>query len=198
MLPEDARFCHKCGAPQYQEDVARLAQHTVPAPVLSPVTNPAAPVAGVSFRNSRAVWITCAVAAVTLFAMAVIGYLFLPLFPVVLCAAGFVATRLYNQSATQPLNAAGGARLGWMTGLWVFLALAIVCAIVAVAISNPNTWAQIKSAWAQLPQTQQIASLTPHEVLKQLLFNLPVSFLIFTLLPGLGGMLGAKFSRRRP
>jgi hypothetical protein len=31
----------------------------------------------------------------------------------------------------------------------------------------------------------------------QLLIDLPFFFLLFTLLPGLGGILGAKFPRRR-
>jgi hypothetical protein len=197
ILPDDARFCHKCGAPQYQEDIARLGQQTVPAPELPTVQPAPVAVSKVSFRNSRAVWITFAVAAVTLVAMVALGFLFPPLFPIVLCAAGFVATRLYNQKAKQPLNAAGGARLGWMTGLWVFLAVAVVCAIAAIVVSNPDNWEQIKSAWAQFPQAAQFASMTPHEFLKRLLMNLPISFLVFTLLPGLGGIIGAKFSRRR-
>ena len=197
MLPEDARFCHKCGKPQYEEDIARLSGHE---PVSTPVVPPAAPVPaqnGVSFRNSRALWITFAVAAVTLVAMIVLALLFFPLFPIVLCAAGFVATRLYNQNATQPLTAAAAARLGWMTGFWVFLAVAVTSSIVAVALSDPEIWNQFKSTWSQFPQMAQVAVSSPHEFLVKLLMNLPVTFLVFTLLPGLGGILGAKFPRRR-
>jgi hypothetical protein len=143
------------------------------------------------------VWITFAVAAVTLVAMIALGFLFPPLFPIVLCAAGFVATRLYNQKSTQPLTAAAAARLGWMTGFWLFLAVALMFAMAAIVISNPAGWEQIKSIWGQVPQAAKLVSMSQHDVLMQLLIDLPFFFLLFTLLPGLGGILGAKFPRRR-
>ena len=37
-LPEDARFCHKCGKPQYEEDIARLNAVDEPPPP-PPFTN---------------------------------------------------------------------------------------------------------------------------------------------------------------
>ncbi|HZS57438.1 MAG TPA: zinc ribbon domain-containing protein [Bryobacteraceae bacterium] len=199
ILPDDARFCHKCGKPQYEEDVARLAaQEMTPAGVRPSVPPPLPTPSGVSFRNSRAVWITFFVAAVTLFAMIALGFLFPPLFPIVLCAAGFAATRLYNQKAKQPLSTAGGARLGWMTGLWLFLAVAVMFAMAAIVVANPEGWEQIKTIWAQIPQASKLVSMSQHDFLMQLLIDLPFFFLLFTLLPGLGGILGAKFSRRRP
>jgi hypothetical protein len=129
--------------------------------------------------------------------MVVLGLLFPPLFPLVLCGAGYVATRLYNQNAKQPLNTAAAARLGWMTGLWLFLAVAVMFAMAAIVVSNPQGWEQIKTIWAQVPQASKLVSMSQHEVLMQLLIDLPFFFLLFTLLPGLGGILGAKFPRRR-
>jgi hypothetical protein len=178
--------------------VARLAGlETAPAPALPPAPPPLPTASGVSFRNSRALWITFVVAAVTLVAMVTLGFFFPPLFPLVLCAAGFAATRLYNQKAKQPLTAAGAARLGWMTGLWLFLAVAVMFAMAAVVVANPQGWEQIKSIWAQVPQASKLVSMSQHEILMQLLIDLPFFFLLFTLLPGLGGILGAKFPRRR-
>ena len=172
------------------------AQDTAPAPVLpAPPALPGA--AGVSFRNSRALWITFFVAAVTLFAMIILGFLFPPLFPIVLCGAGFAATRLYNQKTKQPLTAAAAARLGWMTGLWLFLAVAVMFAMAAIVVANPQGWEQIKAIWAQVPQASKLVSMSQHEFLMQLLIDLPFFFLLFTLLPGLGGILGARFPRRR-
>lgn len=129
--------------------------------------------------------------------MITLGFFFPPLFPIVLCAAGFAATRLYNQKAKQPLNTAAGARLGWMTGLWLFLAVAVMFAIAAVVVSNAQGWEQIKAIWAQVPQASKLVSMSQHEFLMQLLIDLPFFFLLFTLLPGLGGILGAKFPGRR-
>lgn len=152
---------------------------------------------GISFKNSRAVVISILVAAGTLLALLAIGVLLPPLFPVVLCAAGFVAARVYNGRATQPLSAVGGARLGWMTGLWLFVVVSLLCAAAALTLSSPEGWEQAKSMWAQLPQTSKLLTLSQHEFFVQLLMALPLFFFFVTLLPGLGGMLGAKTFRRR-
>jgi hypothetical protein len=167
-----------------------------PAPVLPAVPPPLPTSASVSFRNARAVWITLLVAVVTLIAMFAVAIIFQPLVPVILCAAGFVAVRFYRQPGT-PLNAAGAARLGWMTGLWLFLAFALMFAMAALLIANHDTWEQVKTMWARLPQATPLLSLSQHDALMQLLTALPFSFFILTLLPGLGGILGAKFPRRR-
>ncbi len=123
--------------------------------------------------------------------------LFQPLLPVVLCAAGFIATRLYNQKAKQPLTAAAAARLGWMTGFWLFLVFAVIFAMTAVAVSDPQGWEQLRGMWARFPQYSPLASMSQHQFLMQLLIALPFFFLLLTVLPGLGGILGAKFPRRR-
>lgn len=173
------------------------ATETVPAPVLPAGSSVSTTATGVSFRNSRAVWITIVTAAVTLVAMPILGLLFAPLSPIVLCAAGFFATRLYNQKASQPLNAAGAARLGWMTGLWLFVAVALLFALLALVVSDADTWSQLQAAWRQIPQASKLVSMSQHDILMQMLIELPIAFFLFTLLPGLGGILGAKFPRRR-
>jgi hypothetical protein len=201
LLPDDARFCHKCGKPQYEEDIARLAalESTV-APVQAPLDPPLspAPATGISFRNSRAVLISLLVAAGTFFASLIATLLWPPLSPLVLCAGGFAAARLYRTGASASLTTAAGARLGWMTGLWLFLIVAVVCAITAIFLATPQGWEQAKVIWAQFPEmSKQIG--TQHDFLVRLLINLPFFFFLLTLLPGLGGMLGAKSApRRRP
>jgi len=137
------------------------------------------------------------VAGGTLVALMAIALLLPPLFPLVLCAGGFVAVRVYNGQAVQPLTPAGGARLGWMTGLWLFLVLALLSAAAAISVSSPEGWEQAKSMWAQIPQASKLLSLTQHDFLMQLLLALPFFFFLVTLLPGIGGMLGAKFPRKR-
>ena len=138
------------------------------------------------------------VAAGALLAFIAIGLAAVSLSPLVLCAAGFVATKLYTRAADS-LSTAAGARLGWMTGLWMFLVVVVVCAMTAVIVASPAGWEQLKNAWAQLPQASKLLGLSQHDFLVELLVQLPFSFFFLTLLPGLGGMLGAKFSvRRRP
>ena len=137
------------------------------------------------------------VAGGTLIALIAISLSLPPLFPLVLCGAGFVSSMLYNGQAADPLTPAGGARLGWMTGLWLFLVVALLCAAAALSVSSPEAWEQAKSLWAQIPQASKLVSLSQHDFFMQLLLALPLFFFLVTLLPGLGGMLGAKLSRRR-
>ena len=129
--------------------------------------------------------------------MLAIGLLLPALFPVVLCGAGFVAARVYSGRSSQPLTPAAGARLGSMTGLWLFVVVAVLCTMAAISVSTPEGWEQAKSMWAQLPQASKLLALSQHEFFMQLLLALPFFFFLMTLLPGLGGILGAKLSRKR-
>ena len=200
VLPEDARFCHKCGKPQYEEDIARLSaleSAVTPTPVPpSPASSRPGP--GISFKNSRAVLVSLVVAIGALVCVVALGLFLPPLVPIFLCAAGFVAVRLYRGQSAETLSTAAGARLGWMTGLWLFLVVFLICGISAIYVSSPEGWQQVRAAWDQLPKSTKLPD-SQHDFLMQILIGLPFSFFLLTLLPGLGGILGAKISaRRRP
>ena len=200
VLPDDARFCHKCGKPQFEEDVARLKElesAAQPISQIEPAIEAALPTSGISFRNSRAVLISLLVAAGALIGFLPIALVAAPLFPIFLCLVGFVAVRIYKGRSKEPLSTSAGARLGWMTGLWIFLVTAVLLAMTALVVSSPTGWEQLRSTWAQVPQTAKLLTLSQHDFLVQMLLMLPFSFLLLTLLPGLGGILGAKFPMRR-
>ena len=199
---EGARFCHKCGKPQFEEDVIRLneLEHNsgpVQAPLQPPTAEDGRHLVGISFRNSRAVLISLLVAAGAIVCFLPIALVAAPLFPIFLCAVGFVAVYLYHRGAKEPLSTSAGARLGWMTGLWIFLVTAVLLAVTALAIATPAGWEQLRAAWSQVPQTAKLLDLSQHDLLVQMLIMLPFSFLLLTMLPGLGGILGAKLSARR-
>lgn len=159
----------------------------------------AAPVMGISFKNSRAVLISLLVAAGAMICFLPLALVAAPLFPLFLCAVGFVAVRVYKGRSPEPLTTSAGARLGWMTGLWIFLVTAVLLALTSVIVASPTGWEQLRAAWGQVPQTAKLLDLSQHDLLMQMLTMLPFSFLLLTLLPGLGGILGAKFlTRRRP
>lgn len=202
VLVDDSRFCHKCGKPQFEEDVIRLRELEAPiAPVQAAIQPPGLEgklaLGGISFRNSRAVLISLLVATGAMVCFLPIALIAAPLFPIFLCAVGFVAVYIYRRGAKEPLSTSAGARLGWMTGLWIFLVTAILLAMTALVISSPAGWEQLRAAWAQVPQTAKLLALSQHDLLMQMLVMLPFSFLLLTLLPGLGGILGAKLSTRR-
>jgi hypothetical protein len=192
-LPEDARFCHKCGKPQYEEDIARLTAEAPPTPsALPPLPRPTS--RRISFRNSRAVLVTLAVAAGALLGIAIAALLSPLLAPLVLCAAGVIAAMLYKDQSVEPLSPAAGARLGWMTGLWLFIVVIICLTIVGLSLVSPGGRELLKS----VPTNAEVAKMldNPHDFLVNLPIGIIQTFLMVTLLPGLGGMLGAKLVTR--
>ncbi len=152
---------------------------------------------GISFKNSRAVVISLVVAAGAVVGFLPIAYLAPALFPVFLFAVGFVAVRIYKGRSAEALSTSAGARLGWMTGLWIFLVYSVLLAVAAMAAASPEIWKQWQTTWSRLPQTAAASNLSQHEFMMQLLIAFPFFFFLFTLLPGLGGILGAKFPLRK-
>jgi hypothetical protein len=197
ILPEDARFCHRCGKPQLEEDIARLAE---PGPAPAPVQPAAPPVTAgsrISFRNGRAVAVSIVVAALALFGMGFASLLSPLLAPLVLCAAGFLAVIIYRSQSSEPVSAAAGARLGWMTGLWLFLVVLAILAVVGVYISSSTGREMLRTAPMAMANAEVAKMLSdPREFLSAVPLTIVQAFLMITLLPGLGGILGAKISAR--
>lgn len=197
VLPDDARFCHKCGKPQLEEDLARLAE-TVPAPAPAPAAPPpAAQAPRIGFRNGRAVAVSVVVAALALFGMGFASLLSPWLAPFVLCGAGFLAVVIYRSQSAEPVSTAAGARLGWMTGLWLFLVVLICLVVVAVYISSDAGREALRTAPMAMANAEVAKILNnPQEFLAAVPLTVVQAFILITLLPGLGGILGAKLSRR--
>lgn len=199
-LPEDARFCHKCGKPQYEEDIARLAaEQTAAAPTPKPAAvEPAHAAARIGFGNLRAVLITMAVAALSLVLLCAAAIV-APLFgPIILCAAGFAAAKFYKKRTVEPLSPGGGAFLGLMTGLWLFLVIAICAAITSVYVASPEGRELMKAAMPRMPEVAKLLD-DPHQFLVSILEGLVPMFFIATISAAFGGLLAARTSaRRRP
>lgn len=198
LLPEDARFCHKCGKPQYEEDIVRLAAQEIPSPQPSPavpqdVAILSAAAARISFKNSRAVLISLLAAGGAFFCSGVAALISPALAPLVFVGAGFLAVVLYRSGTQQPLSAAAGARLGWMTGLWLFVVIVFLAAVLSVYVSSPGGAELLKN----MPQVGNMGITNPHDLIVNCLVSVIPTFFMSTLLPGLGGILGARLSRRR-
>lgn len=197
-LPEDARFCHKCGKPQFEEDIARLAAEDpagAPAPVQAAQNITTA--SRIGFNNLQAVLITMAVAAFSLVVLCLAFLVAPPLGPIVLCAAGFAATKFYSSRNPGALTTGGGAFLGMMTGLWLFLVMAASAAILAFYVSSPDGRELIIHA-AAMQKMPEIAKLldNPHQFVMSEIQGLIPVFFIATLSAAFGGMLAARGSTR--
>ncbi|MBV9155704.1 MAG: zinc ribbon domain-containing protein [Acidobacteriaceae bacterium] len=197
ILPEDARFCHKCGKPQFDEDIARLkAQEAdIPAAAPPPAQRSLPDSSGISFKNSRAVLISVLVAGAAFLGSGAAALISPLLWPLVLMAAGFIAVVLYRSNSAEPLTTAAGARLGWMTGLCLFAVFAVVATVVSIYLASP-AGSDIVKQLQSMPQFAKVSIGNPHDVMMNILVSAIPTFFMVTLLPGLGGMLGAKLSAR--
>jgi hypothetical protein len=197
QLPPDARFCHKCGKPQY--DYPGVEESETPAPVEVASIPQASYVqlpAEISFHNWLAVRIGfIAAACAVIVCMIPIPLVWLRL-PIAFVAAGFLAVYLYNRRTGQVLSLRSGARMGWITGVFSFAIVGILVALMILAILNePQLVKQIQS---QLPpndaNSESIAQALndPAKLSAELSQSLVLLFVLLTALPIIGGALGAK------
>jgi hypothetical protein len=191
LLPPDARFCHKCGKPQYEEDIERFAAleaEAAPTPTAAPLIVDQSATSGVG--NLRAVGISMAAAALAFVGMLLVGMIFPPAVPVILCAAGFAAARFYG--VKNSITALNGALLGTMTGLWLFLVFAVCVGTASATLSSPEGQAMMKNISPKVAPEMIRILQDPQQMLTG--FLLPVFFfLVFS--SAFGGLLGARLRR---
>ena len=217
FLVEDALFCHRCGKPARPlsnanaEELEAGEPAAAAEPVDSPLPLPTAPdrlraaalefPAEISFQNQAAVRVAAAIAVLG----TIMGLLPVPQLIgifwklVTLVVAGFAAVYVYHRRTGDLPSLRGGARIGWMTGMFSFVITLVMFVAGAVALSTQGGLAgQFKK--------QLIASNAPSADLEELLRILDsptgmamivstivlILFLLFTALPMIGGALGAK------
>ncbi|MGI8744593.1 MAG: zinc ribbon domain-containing protein [Bryobacteraceae bacterium] len=189
-LPEDARFCHKCGKPQY--DYPGIETEVV----VEPLSAAAPPPPEIGFRNRTAVRIGFLAALLAFIVVLVTVPFLFPSFVIAFLAAGFFAVYLYMRRTGQKLSTRSGARMGWMTGIFLFTIMIVQLTASVLAAPSQGGLAALMRA-----QMQKQGTANP-DVLKMLdaPATLPVMmalgifamFLLLTILPMLGGALGAK------
>jgi hypothetical protein len=198
QLPPDARFCHKCGKPQYDYPAVEEPE-PVQAPIEPPTLTPAphAPISSeIGFHNRLAVRIGFIAALTAVFVFLVpLPFPFLRLL-VAFIAGGFFAVLLYSRRSGQMLSIRSGARMGWITGVFSFTMLSVLFAFVMVKISNEGGLG--KYLLSQLPandaraETLAQAFNDPAMLVVMVLLSLGFLFIVLTALPVIGGALGAK------
>jgi hypothetical protein len=188
QLPPDSLFCNKCGKPQ-REIVAPEPEPASDAAVLPPPPAPVvAPPPPLNFHNLIAIKIA--------FMMAVLATLlsFLPY--VNWLAAGFFAALMYRRRTGYLMNLESGLRLGWMTGMLMFVIIMVIftasMALISAAGGLAALPAEVKAAVD--PRVQEMfKTLQSAPAVAQFLVML---FVFITLFSMAGGALGAKLSSR--
>jgi hypothetical protein len=198
QLPPDARFCHKCGKPQY--DYPGVEEPEASPPLVEVASLPQAPVVQVSgeisFHNRLAVRIGfIAAMGAVMISVFPIPWPFVRL-PVAFLAAGFLAVYLYSRRTGQSLSIRSGARIGWITGIFSFTFVSILFTVAIVALSSQGDFtkqllSQFPANDARADMVQQALS-SPALILGVVVLYLVMFFIIFTALPIIGGALGAK------
>jgi len=198
QLPPDARFCHKCGKPQY-DYMPVVEEEPEPAPLPTVSIEPlqlSHAAADIGFHNRLAVRIGF---------IAAMGAVMISLFPIPLpfvrlplafLAAGFLAVYLYSRRTGQTLSIRSGARIGWITGIFSFTLVTILFTVAVVAVSRQGDFveqlrSQLPANDARLDMIQQVLS-NPAMIAGVVILYLMLFFVIFTALPIIGGALGAK------
>ena len=203
MLPEDARFCHKCGKPQREEPLIEPETHEEPPvapPLAAPAPLPAFERPQIGFHNGLAVRVALIAGMLAFFCSVIAGQLPLPQeFAFVwLAASGFFAVYLYRKRTGQKLTVANGARLGWICGLFGFIVVMLALAATAFLLSDPA----LVDAMREQLRTRGLSEATADQMIQ--VFRSPsgvaaalgVSFVLFSALPAFGGAIGAKLLDR--
>jgi hypothetical protein len=196
-LPEDARFCHKCGKPQREEPEMEALQRqlvTEPAADTPPQPAVANSVATIGFRNPIAVRAALVASALaTLAGLLPLPGLFHSLWQLLtITAAGFAAVYLYQRRTGAYLSIRGGLQIGWMTGLFCFVVtIVMLTLLLAVVASLGESGLKQLTAESGRPEIAEAFSgmLTNPAML---IFALAGAFFLMTILASAGGALGSK------
>ena len=197
QLPPDARFCHKCGKPQREEDLVVEEQPVVvvaPPPVAPP------PPLAISFRNATAVRIALVTGIPIVFLSALLSAIAGPLGMAVPVAGGFFAVYLYRRRTGEKITVLAGARLGWISGIIVFTILALLLTMTVVVLSQPDLVQSMRDQMTKMSPLSQEEITRNMDQLRTpsgLAVALLDAFLSYTLLTALGGAVGAKFLNRQ-
>ncbi len=204
-LVPDARFCHRCGKPTREDVVAE--QAAVPEPVI--LETPAAlseslHPAEISFGNTNAVRVALLVAAIAM--MVYVPLAGVSLLGIVLptLAAGLLAVFLYQRRTGAFLTVMAGARLGWITGVFIFAFFLVLFTLASIPAMESGEFAKIpdQALAGKIPQAEieKVKEVLGNPALLSvfILFFMLIYFVGATVLTSLGGMLGAKFLGRDP
>ena len=197
QLPPDARFCHKCGKPQREED---LVVEEKPVVVIPPPPVAPPPPLAISFRNATAVRIALVTGIPIVFLSALLSAIAGPLGMAVPVAGGFFAVYLYRRRTGEKITVLAGARLGWISGIIVFTILALLLTMTVVVLSQPDLVQSMRDQMTKMSPLSQEEITRNMDQLRTpsgLAVALLDAFLSYTLLTALGGAVGAKFLNRQ-
>src|SRR4051794_4904663 len=127
-LAPDSLFCHKCGKPQREIAAYQTETTAVEPPPSPPPPAPRIEPQAVNFHNRLAIQIGLIMAILATLASFLVYFNWL--------AAGFFTVWVYRRRTGQPLNLQTGMRLGWITGILMFVIMMVILTASFVFISS--------------------------------------------------------------
>lgn len=204
--PADARFCHRCGRPLFDEPAPESdpsedpesAPETIRDAVAA--TLPAAP-AAISFHNANAVragfFTAILIWVLMIIPLGGVAGLVLKLF--VLLGGGFFAVFFYSRRTGESLTVAAGARLGWITGVLFYVIWILFFTVTILVLQEQGGLLeaykkQLEDSNANAETIRQITDImqSPDVFAAMIVLMLAMVFVAFTLPMILGGAAAAK------
>lgn len=189
LLAENARFCHRCGRPVHEMSAAELEElfPTPPAP-------PPAPVIVIPPKPMPIGWSNPVALRVAI--MMSLGITMMDLMPymVYLCfvwwmLAGWGAVWLYRRLTGFEVSVSAGAHLGFLTGLFTFIGMALLFALLITSTDGRDA---LNQQMLKDPRTADILK-NPAMLGSMVIMGLVMFFAMVAGLCTAGGALGAKF-----
>ena len=191
-LPPDALFCHKCGKPQRYIQPVETEEPPAEVPPIAPRAVEAPQPLPLNFHNRIALRIVIVVALVAtcLFFLPYVNWL----------AAGYFAVFFYTRRTGQPLNFGLGVRMGWMTGIVIFIIDALMIGLFALFLSAVGGMSEFQAQLRSMadPRTQERIqeALRLFQNRGEVIALLVQLFIFITFLSMAGGALAAKLVGR--
>jgi hypothetical protein len=187
QLVENARFCHRCGRPTSEPEIAETSP---PIPQRQPTLQEKLAQLPVSFSNPIALRVAF------LMSLAIMLVEMIPVLNVLFflwwLAAGWGAVLLYRRITGLSLSVSAGARLGSITGVLTFVSTAVVLTLTMVFTGKQFLDQMIR----QDPRMKQVVD-DPAMLATVFLVVLAVVFSLVVGFCAAGGALGARFSARK-
>lgn len=118
---------------------------------------------------------------------------------VLLVSSGFFAVYVYGRRTGLELSVRNGARMGWMTGMFCFAIATVFFTISVILLARQGGLGafyreQLGARAASEAGVEAVLEVleSPAGLAGIIVFTLIMLFFFFTLLPTLGGALGAK------
>ncbi len=148
----------------------------------------------INFKNGLAVRVSLIAAGLAVLLLGVSGVVGDPGLQTVASlllalGSGFFAVYLYLLRSGKPLSVLGGARLGWITGVFSFLILLVLITITFLALSDPS----IRSAMQkELEKAGRPSELQMIDRPAELIMGFATIFVTLAMMASVGGAMGAK------